>query len=144
MGLGYDDMRVFGCLAWEWLGCYGPWTGRIGWTDWVGCFPGLVVVASHDGVPWGDSRAGVSNGGVCTYRPGVRLVGAKENARNNSCLAAAGKQGDLGFFVMDTIYPGSTQNWLSVGIPVVSSRQGEKQARKANTIRFIYYETTLH
>jgi hypothetical protein len=32
--------------------------------------------------------------------------------------------------VMDTIYLGSTQNWLSVGIPVVSSIQGEKQARR--------------
>lgn len=41
---------------------------------------------------------------------------------------------------MDTIYYlGSTQNWLSAGIPVVSSGQGEKQANKANTIQFILF-----
>lgn len=115
----------------------------------------VLFWASHGGVPWGDSRGGVSIGGVstvCTCRLGIRLVRGKENAQDicgvdtSSSQRASERARRFGSLVLDTIYyPGSTQNWLSVGIPVLglvkARRKAPKHASKANTIQFIQFGT---
>lgn len=118
---------------------------------------GLVLFwASHGGIPWGDSRGGVSIGGVSTvpmYLPsrsqdgwgGRKMRGTSAVLTQAAASERVSAQGDLG--VLFWIPPGSTQNWLSVGIPVLSlvkaRRKAGKHASKANAIQFIHLGSSV-